>query len=81
VRVLKDLMCDPGLEGTAVDWVIENVCPATGSQQSVGLSLVTAWGPFSRPHAGYMRVACGSMQSHVRACSGLPARCSRPPAT
>ncbi|GBF97967.1 hypothetical protein Rsub_10640 [Raphidocelis subcapitata] len=34
VRVMKDLMCDPGVEGDVEDWVIGNVCPATGNEKS-----------------------------------------------
>jgi len=28
-------MCDPEIEGVAADWVIDNICPSTGSKQSV----------------------------------------------
>lgn len=34
VRVMKDLMCDPGLEGAVEGWVIDNLCPATGDTKS-----------------------------------------------
>lgn len=34
VRVMKDLMCDPVLEGDMTGWVIDNLCPSTGDKKS-----------------------------------------------
>ncbi|KIY95360.1 saposin [Monoraphidium neglectum] len=45
VRALKDLMCDPGVEGNVVDWVIDNVCAAAGDNKQSCADIVNGIAP------------------------------------
>lgn len=45
VRALKDLMCDPAIEGTVEDWLIDNVCASTGDNKQQCADIVNGVAP------------------------------------
>ncbi|KAI8466384.1 MAG: hypothetical protein J3K34DRAFT_433787 [Monoraphidium minutum] len=45
VRALKDMMCDPSIEGTVVDWVVDNICASTGSSKQQCADIVAGVAP------------------------------------